>query len=66
MKRAKFNIKDLDIIKFVQNCQCPIQFVVSEEDTYIKSKHTLKLYNAYNNKKYSKSIRYVNGDHNAQ
>ena len=64
-KQANFDIKDLDIIKYAQKCTCPIQFVVSKEDTYVKSEHTLKLYNSYNKLQNQKRLKYVDGEHNA-
>lgn len=41
--------------------KCPIHFVCSKEDTFVKHKHTLKLYVAC---KSDKRITYIPGEHN--
>jgi surfactin synthase thioesterase subunit len=60
-KRAHFNIKDLDILKFSGECKMPVYFICSKEDTYIKCQHTIKMFQQY---KGTKKLKYVTGDHN--
>ena len=62
-KKAKFNIKYLDIIKFSQKCYVPIRFVTSKEDSFIGFHHVENLFQA--SKSTKKEIIFIHGDHNA-
>ena len=61
-KKAHFDIKALDILKKIKDVKCPVYFICSKEDTFIKCKHTLKMFQACRT---VKQLKYVQGDHNA-
>ncbi len=60
-KQAGFKLRDLNILEFIKKVRCPVHFVCSKEDTFVKHKHTLKLYVACRGKK---RITWVTGEHN--
>lgn len=44
LKLAKFDINNLNAIDAAKHCSMPVIFITSEEDTFVSSKHVLKLH----------------------
>jgi pimeloyl-ACP methyl ester carboxylesterase len=61
-KRAGFDIKKVNPIENVGEAFIPVQFVVAEEDNFIKPHHSEEIYQAYAG---DKDIKRVEGDHNS-
>jgi len=62
-KRANFDIKDLDIIRYAKTLDFPVIFLHGEYDDFVKSHHSIKLFDAY--KGTDKKLIKVKGNHNS-
>ena len=60
MKKAGFSIKNLDLTDKIKNCNTPIMFATSKDDTLILHWHSEKLYENYGA---NKNIIYFTGNH---
>ena len=61
-KKAKFDVKDLSPIDYVERCFIPAFFVAANDDTFIRPSHTQALHDRYAGEK---NLMMVEGDHNS-
>jgi len=61
-KRAKFDLNDIEPIKFAESCFIPALFCTAKEDTFVKPHHSKKLFDVYQGEK---NITSIDGDHNS-
>lgn len=62
LEKAKFDINDIEPIKFVKGCCIPALFCYSRKDNFVPGHHCRELYEAYSGKK---ELIEINGDHNS-
>eukprot|EP00011_Vannellida_sp_DIVA3-517-6-12_P002916 CAMPEP_0114628432 /NCGR_PEP_ID=MMETSP0168-20121206/12818_1 /TAXON_ID=95228 ORGANISM="Vannella sp., Strain DIVA3 517/6/12" /NCGR_SAMPLE_ID=MMETSP0168 /ASSEMBLY_ACC=CAM_ASM_000044 /LENGTH=482 /DNA_ID=CAMNT_0001839815 /DNA_START=63 /DNA_END=1508 /DNA_ORIENTATION=- len=62
-QKAEFELYDVTPIDHVHECTAPAIFVHGESDTFVKPSHSLRLCEAYGNRK-TREIVLVRGDHN--
>ena len=61
-EKGKFNIDDIEPVKFAKKCFVPAFFSHGKDDTFVNMHHCKDLYNTYSGEK---SILLVEGDHNS-
>lgn len=60
-KKAKFNLDDIEPIKFAERCFIPALFCHGKNDIFVKPHHCQELYTVYPG---DKNVVYEEGDHN--
>lgn len=63
LKKAKYDISKLDIIKYAKKCFSPCQFFYPDGDDFVDPSHSKKLYEAYSGEA---KLTEFDGDHNSQ
>ena len=61
-KKAKFEIDDIEPIKYAESCFIPCLFVHAKGDDFVKPHHSKKLYDVYPG---DKNLVNIDGDHNS-
>ena len=61
-KMAKFELDDIEPIKFVEACYIPCLFVHAKGDDFVKPHHSKRLYDVYPG---DKNLINIEGDHNS-
>lgn len=61
-KKAKFDLNDIEPVKFAARCFIPALFVAAKDDNFVKPHHAKILYDLYQG---DKNIISVEGDHNS-
>ncbi len=61
-ERAKFDLNDIEPIKFAEYCFIPALFCAAKNDNFVKPHHAKKLYDNYPGEK---NITSIDGDHNS-
>lgn len=61
-KKAKFNLDDIEPIKYAERCFIPALFCHGNNDSFVRKHHCEELYNVYPG---DKNVIYENGDHNS-
>ena len=61
-KKAKFELDDIEPIKFAESCFIPCLFVHANGDDFVKPHHSKKLYDIYPG---DKNLISIEGDHNS-
>lgn len=63
LKKAKFDIYKLDVLKYAKKCFSPCKFFYPKLDDFVDPSHSKKLHEAYVGEK---SLTEFEGDHNSQ
>ena len=61
-KKAKFELVDIEPIKYAESCFIPCLFVHAKGDDFVKPHHSKKLYDVYPG---DKNLVNIDGDHNS-
>ena len=61
-KKAKFNLDEIEPIKYAERCFIPALFCHGKNDTFVKMHHCTELHNIYPG---DKNVIYEEGDHNS-
>lgn len=61
-KKAKFELDDIEPIKYAESCFIPCLFVHAKGDDFVKPHHSKKLYDVYPG---DKNLVNIDGDHNS-
>ena len=61
-KKAKFELDDIEPIKYAESCFIPCLFVHAKGDDFVKPHHSKKLYDVYPG---DKNLFNIDGDHNS-